>query len=363
MTDNSWQPDGWDLAARIGVLTSHADVGPESELRAMAPPMIGIYAARVPFGAMAAGGQMDLTIPLAPVRAFAEPPHVDQAAGLLAAAPLDAIGFGFTSSAYVIGAVGEEQMIRRLESLTRGIPVVTPCAATVRALELLGAGRIALIDVAGLPGCPTNPFGPHAIAQFDLAGSRSCRRPPRHSDGMTATRPPVDVAVRPVRFTDVEQLHHLRGQSGAIAFTLALPSERAEDTRRWLERLTSDDHVLVAELDGRVVGIVGLHVRSGKQRHSASVGMVVADDFHGRGIGHRLLDAALYLADDHLGLLRVDLEVLHDNRRAIALYERSGFEQEGRHRRALRYRGGLADVLSFARLAADTSSEPPCGEP
>jgi maleate isomerase len=146
MTDTSWQPDGWDLAARIGVLTPHADVGPESELRAMAPPMIGIYAARVPFGAMAAGGQMDLTIPLAPVRAFAEPPHVDQAAGLLAAAPLDAIGFGFTSSAYVIGAVGEEQMIRRLESLTRGIPVVTPCAATVRALELLGAGRIALID-------------------------------------------------------------------------------------------------------------------------------------------------------------------------------------------------------------------------
>ena len=114
-----------------------------------------------------------------------------------------------------------------------------------------------------------------------------------------------------------------------MPFTLALPSERAEDTRRWLERLTSDDHVLVAELDGRVVGIVGLHVRSGKQRHSASVGMVVADDFQGRGIGRRLLSAALDLADDHLGLLRVDLEVLHDNRRAIALYERSGFELGG----------------------------------
>jgi len=40
---------------------------------------------------MAAGGAMDLTIHLAPVRAFAEPPHVDNAAELLAAAPLNAI--------------------------------------------------------------------------------------------------------------------------------------------------------------------------------------------------------------------------------------------------------------------------------
>ena len=83
------------MATRIGVLTPHADVGPESELRAMAPSTVGIYAARVPFGAMAGGGRMDPTIPLAPVRAFAEPPHVDAAVPLLAAAPLDAIGYGF----------------------------------------------------------------------------------------------------------------------------------------------------------------------------------------------------------------------------------------------------------------------------
>src|SRR5439155_18201781 len=93
-----WEPDGWDVRIRLGVLTPHADVGPESELRAMAPPDVGIHAARVPFGAMAAGGAMDPTIPLAPVRAFAEPPGVDDAVALLAAAPVHAIGFGFTSS-------------------------------------------------------------------------------------------------------------------------------------------------------------------------------------------------------------------------------------------------------------------------
>ena len=51
-----WQPDGWVARVRIGVLVAHADVGPESELNAMAPPTVVIHAARVPFRAVAAGG-------------------------------------------------------------------------------------------------------------------------------------------------------------------------------------------------------------------------------------------------------------------------------------------------------------------
>ena len=144
--ETRWKRDGWEATVRIGVLTPHADVGPESELQAMAPPGVAIHATRVPFGAMAAEGVMDPTIPLAPVRAFAEPPHLDNAAELLAAAPLNAIVYGFTSSAYVIGVEGEAEMIARLERRTRGIPVVATCKAAVEGLRVLGARRIALID-------------------------------------------------------------------------------------------------------------------------------------------------------------------------------------------------------------------------
>jgi maleate isomerase len=141
-----WKRDGWEASVRIGVLTPHADIGPESELQAMAPAGVAIHAARVPFGAMAAAGGMDPTIPLAPVRGFAEPPHVDEAAELLAAAPLDAIAYGFTSSAYVIGVEAEAEMIARLERRTRGIPVVAACAAAVEGLRALAVRRIALVD-------------------------------------------------------------------------------------------------------------------------------------------------------------------------------------------------------------------------
>jgi maleate isomerase len=141
-----WQPDGWEVRTRIGVLTPHADVGPESEIRAMAPETLGVHAARVPFGAMAAGGAMDPTIPLAPVRAFVEPPNIDDAVSLLAAAPVAVIGIGFTSSAYVTGADAEENVIDRLQGRSSGTPVVSTCAAAVHALRRLGTDRIAVID-------------------------------------------------------------------------------------------------------------------------------------------------------------------------------------------------------------------------
>src|ERR687894_66570 len=93
--ETQWKRDGWEATVRIGVLIPHADVGPESEL--------------------------------------------------LAAAPLNAIVYGFTSSAYVIGVEGEAEMISRLEQRTRGIPVVLTCRAALEGLRVLGARRIALV--------------------------------------------------------------------------------------------------------------------------------------------------------------------------------------------------------------------------
>ena len=141
-----WQPDGWGFRARLGLLVPHADVGPESELQAMAPDGVSLHAARVPFGVMRAGGAMVPTIGPDAVQAFTDPPHVDDAAELLAAAPLHAIGFGFTSSSYVCGAAADEALQRRLEGRTRGIPVAITGIAAVLALRAFGVGRLALID-------------------------------------------------------------------------------------------------------------------------------------------------------------------------------------------------------------------------
>ena len=141
-----WRDDGWDARWRIGLLTPAAAIGSESELNAMAPPGTVIHAARIPFGAMTVDGVMDPTIPHGPVRAFAESSHIDAAAKILAGLRVQAIAFGFTSSAYVLGITGESAMIDRLRALAGGLPVVTPTAAAVTALRGFGVQQIALVD-------------------------------------------------------------------------------------------------------------------------------------------------------------------------------------------------------------------------
>src|SRR5437867_11792604 len=113
-----WRPDGW-ARTRIGVLTPHADVWSEAEFSAMAPDGISIHAARIPFGAYKPGGTMDRTIADDPVRAFADPPLVDDAPELLASAPLHAIAYGFTISIFVRVAADDATRKAQLDQLPR----------------------------------------------------------------------------------------------------------------------------------------------------------------------------------------------------------------------------------------------------
>ena len=67
-------------------------------------------------------------------------------------------------------------------------------------------------------------------------------------------------------------------------------------------------------------------------------------------IGTALMEAAVDLADNWLGLTRIELEVYTDNWAGIALYEKFGFEIEGTHRRFAFRDGEYVDAYSMARL-------------
>src|SRR5215475_5594848 len=117
MTSNAsdmGRPDGWGYQARVGLLVPHIDVVPETELRAIAPEGVSIHATRVPFGWRAGGAPLDA------IRAFAEPPHVDEAIDLFADVPVTVIAYAFTSSSYLIGPKGDAALQRRLEGRSRG---------------------------------------------------------------------------------------------------------------------------------------------------------------------------------------------------------------------------------------------------
>jgi putative acetyltransferase len=87
-----------------------------------------------------------------------------------------------------------------------------------------------------------------------------------------------------------------------------------------------------------------------RRSHVGSIGMAVHDAYAGRGAGIAMMAAIVDLADNWLQLKRLELGVYADNARAIALYERFGFEREGLQRAYSWRNGSYADSLSMARL-------------
>jgi len=125
-----------------------------------------------------------------------------------------------------------------------------------------------------------------------------------------------------------------------------LPRVRSVVQYRLRQGLT----LFVAVDDGRVVGWCDVHPKAHvTQRHSGVLGMGVAASHRGQGVGSALLRATLDAAAAK-GIRRVELVVRADNAAAIALYERHGFELEGRLRDFMIVDGVAYDALQMARF-------------
>lgn len=160
-----------------------------------------------------------------------------------------------------------------------------------------------------------------------------------------------EIEVRRAEPGDYAAIREIYDQPGAVGGTLQvpLPSEAL-----WKQRMAEPPeglHHLVALVDGKLVGQLGLHVFPGpRRRHAATLGMAVHDGWHGKGIGTALMNAALDLADNWLQLKRLELTVFIDNEAAIALYQRMGFEIEGTHRKYGFRDGDYHDTHAMARV-------------
>ncbi len=161
----------------------------------------------------------------------------------------------------------------------------------------------------------------------------------------------MKIDVRHAEPDDYESLHRIFNGPKAIAGTLQLPLPSAQTWRKRLSEPREGDYSLVACVGGEVVGELSLWTHSNPRlRHSAGFGMAVRDDWSGKGVGSALMRAALDLADNWLGLTRIELHVYTDNAAGIALYKKFGFEVEGSHRRFSFRNGEYVDALSMARL-------------
>jgi N-acetylglutamate synthase-like GNAT family acetyltransferase len=132
--------------------------------------------------------------------------------------------------------------------------------------------------------------------------------------------------VREVRVADAARIAELLGQLG-------YPSEE-DAVRRRLERLlrSDADATWVAEVDGELVGLVGIHVSQvlAYDGDAAKVSEIVVDDRYRRqGIGAHLMEVAEDEAR-RLGCSVLFLTTAERRKDAHAFYRTLGFEETGR---------------------------------
>lgn len=108
---------------------------------------------------------------------------------------------------------------------------------------------------------------------------------------------------------------------------------------------------LVAEAENQIIGQLTLEgARRRNVRHSAMLGITVAKEWRGQGIGRRLIEYAVRWAREGGILTRIELHVFARNEGAVHLYEECGFVREGRRRDAVIRDGEYLDDLVMGLL-------------
>jgi len=159
------------------------------------------------------------------------------------------------------------------------------------------------------------------------------------------------LTIRALHPNDVDDLYRIWSNPFVGRTTMQLPSQEWWWSKERVDKRPPGYHRFVAELEGRVVGMITIGVNQNpRMAHSGDMGMMVAPDYWGIGIGSRLMAAILDLADNWLNMKRVDLEVHTDNLAAIHLYEKFGFEIEGTKRFHTFGSGRWTDTYLMARL-------------
>lgn len=150
----------------------------------------------------------------------------------------------------------------------------------------------------------------------------------------------ADVRIRPETDEDVDAvlgvLMAVAAEERWVGTELPLDKPaRLAQMRAALERPESFG-AFVAEVDGNVIGSIGLDLTS---YGVVDLGICLLDGYRSKGIGLRLMERGIEWARA-AGAHKLTLQVWPHNERGIGLYRKLGFVEEGRLRRHYRRRNG-----------------------
>ena len=146
---------------------------------------------------------------------------------------------------------------------------------------------------------------------------------------------------------------------GETDYLTSYPDENSFDAAQegeFLDSLASspDSAMLCGFVDGVLVGMASFEPigRKDKLKHRAELGISVSRSHWGMGIGRILMESCISCALS-VGYLQLELQVVADNERAVALYKSLGFTEFGRNPRGFLSRRNSWQELVHMRLELD----------
>ena len=120
-------------------------------------------------------------------------------------------------------------------------------------------------------------------------------------------------------------------------YLLSYPDENSYDLEQEAqflnEKTNSPDEIeIVAVVDGKIAGMAGIEAlgKKYKLQHRAELGISILKEYWGLGLGKALMNACIRCAKE-AGYKQLELNVVTENERAVALYKSFGFVEFGRN--------------------------------
>ena len=159
--------------------------------------------------------------------------------------------------------------------------------------------------------------------------------------------------IRPWRLDDAESLaKHANNRKVWLAVRDRFPHPYTiPDAHEFLQRAITEQPVMkfCIEIEGAAAGGIGVHPGEDVNRHTATVGYWLGEEFWGSGVMTEAVTAVTNFCFENFPLRRISAEVFANNRASARVLEKAGFTFEARLKDNVIKAGELLDSLLYAR--------------
>ena len=158
---------------------------------------------------------------------------------------------------------------------------------------------------------------------------------------------PEQLLLRALEKTDLEFIHKLNNNRNIMTYWFEEPYESFDELEDLYEKHIHDNterRFIAEDSDKNSIGLVEL-LEIDYIHRTSEFAIIIAPDYQGKGFARPLIILALDYAFSILNLNKVYLLVAVENEKAIHLYSKSGFTEEGRLIQEVFTGGKYRDVI------------------